>query len=60
MTKAELGSMRFTRALFLLLRRLSVGLHPRSHDQPRQLERAAQYILAELQSAGGTVSVQQR
>lgn len=41
------------------VRRLSIDFHPRSHDQPRQLERAAQYILAELQAAGGTVSVQE-
>ena len=41
------------------VRRLSVDFHPRSHDQPRQLERAAQYILAELQATGGTVSVQE-
>lgn len=41
------------------VRHLSVELFPRSHDQPRQLERAAQYILSELQAAGGTVSVQE-
>jgi hypothetical protein len=41
------------------VKRLSVDLFPRSHDQPQQLERAAQYILSELQAAGGTVSVQE-
>jgi len=41
------------------VRHLSVDLFPRSHDQPVQLERAAQYILAEFRAAGGTVTVQE-
>lgn len=41
------------------VKHLSVDLHPRSHDQAQNLERAAQYILAELTAAGGTVTVQE-
>jgi Zn-dependent M28 family amino/carboxypeptidase len=40
------------------VRHLSVDLYPRSHDQLRNIDLAAQYILAELKAAGGTVTVQ--
>ncbi|MBL8517804.1 MAG: M28 family peptidase [Betaproteobacteria bacterium] len=37
---------------------LSVDLYPRSHEQSRNLERAAQYIQGEFKTAGGVVTVQ--
>jgi hypothetical protein len=40
------------------VQRLSVNLYPRSFDHEAQLEAAAQYILAEFEAAGATVSVQ--
>ncbi len=40
------------------VKHLSVDLYPRSHDQFRNLERAAQYVLDEFKAAGGTVTVQ--
>ncbi len=40
------------------VRHLSVDLYPRSFDQLRNIDLAAQYILAELTAAGGAVTVQ--
>jgi len=41
------------------VKHLSVDLYPRSHDQFRNLDLAAQYILAEFKEAGATVAVQE-
>lgn len=41
------------------VKHLSVDLYPRSHDQFRNLDLAAQYILAQFKEAGGTVEVQE-
>lgn len=41
------------------VRHLSVDLYPRSFEQVRNTERAAQYIFDELKAAGGEVSVQE-
>src|SRR5262245_39832907 len=40
------------------VRHLSVDLYPRSHDQFRNLNLAAQYIHDEFRASGGAVSVQ--
>lgn len=41
------------------VKRLSVDLYPRSHDQFRNIDLAAQYILNEFKAAGGRVTVQE-
>lgn len=41
------------------VKHLSVDLYPRSFDQARNTERAAQYVLDAFKAAGGTVSVQE-
>jgi len=40
------------------IKHLSVDLYPRSFDQPRNIEMAAQYIYDELKAAGALVSIQ--
>lgn len=40
------------------VRHLSVDLHPRSHDQLRNLDLAAQYIAASFEAAGAAVTLQ--
>jgi Zn-dependent M28 family amino/carboxypeptidase len=40
------------------VRHLSVDLFPRSHEQSRNLDRAAQYILSEFKAAGGAATMQ--
>ena len=41
------------------VKRLSVDLHPRSHDRFENLERAARYIADELRASGASVTVQE-
>ncbi len=41
------------------VKHLSVDLYPRSHDQFRNTDRAAQYILDAFKAAGGSVTVQE-
>lgn len=40
------------------VKHLSVDLYPRSYEQFHNINQAAQYILAEFKSAGGTVTIQ--
>ena len=40
------------------VKRLSVDLHPRRHDQLQNLERAAQYISDEFRASGASVTLQ--
>lgn len=41
------------------VKRLSVDLHPRSHDQRRNLELAAQYIVDALRASGAAPTIQE-
>jgi hypothetical protein len=41
------------------VRRLSVTCHPRSHDNPENLDRASAYIREEMKAAGGRMSEQE-
>lgn len=41
------------------VKHLSVDLYPRSYDQTRKLDLAAQYILSEFKAAGAAVTVQE-
>jgi Zn-dependent M28 family amino/carboxypeptidase len=41
------------------VKRLSVDLHPRSQDQPRNIELAAQYILDALKATGAAPTIQE-
>jgi len=39
------------------VRHLSVDLHPRSHDHPQNLDRAAEYIVKEFTTAGAVTRI---
>ncbi len=41
------------------VRKLSVDLYPRSYDQFENLERSAQYVMAQLKASGAVVTVQE-